>query len=201
MSDTSGDEAGDMIAAAPVESVPAPAPAPAVTLVATPAMTPPLVRLPLSRQNSQKPQCMNGPLYKQSEHRIVIARRLRRKKAGPLKQLACWLVDNQIGMYGRKALAANIANHSSHSILLQPHSSTPPCARLHAQGPLSHHQLLQPCLLQPRFWPLRSRQGRWVLHLLLHHPIHRPARRDNGVPPRPLRQGAGHLQEERHHEI
>lgn len=97
MSDTSGDEGGAIIAAATVQTVPAPPPTAAVTSAAKPAVTQGPGGIPIGRQTSQKPQCMNGPLYKQSEHRVVTAQRFKRRKAGPWKQLACWLVENQIG--------------------------------------------------------------------------------------------------------
>ncbi|KAB5528930.1 TLC domain-containing protein [Coniochaeta sp. 2T2.1] len=77
-------------------------------------MTPAAARTPLSRRNSQKPPGMNGPLYKQSENRIVVARRLRRRNIGPWKQLACWLVENQI------ALSFNLI-----ALLLLAHASMP----------------------------------------------------------------------------
>jgi acyl-CoA-dependent ceramide synthase len=40
---------------------------------------------------------MNGPLYKQGNSNVVLVRRPKRKEEGPMKQLARWFVDNQIG--------------------------------------------------------------------------------------------------------
>lgn len=48
-------------------------------------------------RKSGKPQHMNGPLYRQANGNVVLVRRPKRKNEGPLKQLARWFVDNQIG--------------------------------------------------------------------------------------------------------
>ncbi|OIW31305.1 longevity assurance proteins LAG1/LAC1 [Coniochaeta ligniaria NRRL 30616] len=93
----------------PIESAPALAPSPAPSRPVTPA---PARRPLLTHENSQKPQGMNGPLYKQSEHKIVIARRLRRRGMGPWKQMACWLVENQIA-FSFNLIALLLLSHAS----------------------------------------------------------------------------------------
>ncbi|EON99591.1 putative longevity-assurance protein [Phaeoacremonium minimum UCRPA7] len=40
---------------------------------------------------------MNGPLYMQTANNTVLVRRLKRKGDGPMKQLARWFIENQIG--------------------------------------------------------------------------------------------------------
>ena len=109
MSDTSGDEAHHptvmaSVASAVLESAPletAPVEGVPVVSASAPASTGALYRhtgQALSRANSRQPAGMNGPLYKQSQDTAILVRRHRRKDAGPWKQLACWLVENQIGM-------------------------------------------------------------------------------------------------------
>jgi hypothetical protein len=47
----------------------------------------------------KKPK-VNGPLYTQAPDNVVLVRRRKRKDEGPIKQLARWFVENQIGMFG-----------------------------------------------------------------------------------------------------
>lgn len=54
-------------------------------------------RLSARAPRSAKPKHMNGPLYKQANGNVVLVRRVKRKNESPMKQLARWFVDNQIG--------------------------------------------------------------------------------------------------------
>ncbi|AEO64901.1 258a2273-c774-4aaf-a5d1-49d1141cd151 [Thermothielavioides terrestris] len=52
----------------------------------------------LPPRRTGKPQHINGPLYRQANSNVVLIRRPKRKNEGPMKQLARWFVDNQIGL-------------------------------------------------------------------------------------------------------
>lgn len=52
-----------------------------------------------SRPPVQSRNSINGPLYMQTINNKIVIRRVKRKGDGPLKNLARWLLDNQIGMW------------------------------------------------------------------------------------------------------
>ncbi|KAJ4298378.1 Sphingosine N-acyltransferase lag1 [Collariella sp. IMI 366227] len=53
---------------------------------------------PRAPRRINKPQHMNGPLYKQANSNVVLVRRPKRKNEGLMKQLTRWFVDNQVGL-------------------------------------------------------------------------------------------------------